>query len=148
MAGDKSLKESAKDNPSALGDPVSLKAESSDRSPTEKERPNQSSHNTSLQGSQSNPTQGVKQLAPTEQDIDQGTQNPSLRPDQKHQDNKSLKEVAQQDLEGAKKGNRSMLGDPTSLKAENSERDPVEGEQEDGTGRGGGAPMKGRDSKL
>lgn len=43
MSGGKSLKESAKSNPTALGDPVSLKAEKSDTSPTEKDRPNKDS---------------------------------------------------------------------------------------------------------
>jgi hypothetical protein len=154
MAGDKSLKESAKSNPTALGDPVSLKAEKSDTSPTEQDRPNkstsaiekdepnQSAQNPALQGSR-----GVKQVTPTEQDINQSAQNPTLQPSGKH--NKSLKEVAKKDLGQAEKGNRSMIGDPVSLKAETSDRDPVTdgGEREDGTGRSGKAG-KGRDSKL
>ncbi|KIW55048.1 hypothetical protein PV05_07364 [Exophiala xenobiotica] len=40
MAGGKSLKESAQSNPTALGDPVSLKAEKSNNEPTEQDRPN------------------------------------------------------------------------------------------------------------
>ncbi|KAF7185061.1 hypothetical protein HII31_13684 [Pseudocercospora fuligena] len=38
--GYKSLKDSARDNPSQLGDPVSLKAETSKTEPTEQDRPN------------------------------------------------------------------------------------------------------------
>ncbi|KAK5051739.1 hypothetical protein LTR69_010239 [Exophiala sideris] len=96
MAG-KSLKESAKSNPTALGDPVSLKAEKSDTSPTEKDRPN------------------------------------------KDNDKKSLKEIANEDLNEAKKGNRSMLGDP----AETSDKDPTKGDD-----MGSITDRKGRDSKL
>ncbi|KAI1609558.1 hypothetical protein EDD36DRAFT_74856 [Exophiala viscosa] len=47
MAG-KSLKDSAKSNPTALGDPVSLKAEKSDTSPTDKDRPNKDNDKKSL----------------------------------------------------------------------------------------------------
>ncbi|KAJ9616400.1 hypothetical protein H2200_000118 [Cladophialophora chaetospira] len=139
MAKDKSLSDAAKENPTALGDPVSLKAEKSESSPTENDRPNQSSKHPALQGHQ----QGIKQLAPTEQDIDSSTESQSG-----DKEKKSLKEVAEEDLKGAKEGNRSMIGDPTSLKAETSDGDPVTGEEEDGTGRGGGAPTKARDSKL
>ncbi|EXJ61938.1 hypothetical protein A1O7_02369 [Cladophialophora yegresii CBS 114405] len=156
MAGGKTLKESAASNPTALGDPVSLKAEKSDTSPTEQDRPNkspeakieqdkpnQSAQNPALQGG----VNGVKQLAPTEQDINQSTQNPTLQPSGKH--SASLKELAQKDLGQAEKGNRSMIGDPVSLKAETSDTDPVKdgAEEEDGTGRGG-KTGKGRDSKL
>lgn len=42
MLPQKSLKDTAKDNPSQLGDPVSLKAETSNTEPTEKDRPNKS----------------------------------------------------------------------------------------------------------
>ena len=147
MAGHKSLKDTAKDNPTALGDPVSLKAETSNTSPTEKDRPNKAS---GARIEQDSPSQGVKDLAPTEQDIDkdQSDQNPVLNPSDKH--NKSLKELAEQNLQGAKKGNRSMLGDPISLKAETSDRDPVKGGEEDGTGRSGATPTKGKgwESKL
>ena len=38
----KSLKELAEDNPTQLGDPVSLKAETSDHQPTEEDMPNKS----------------------------------------------------------------------------------------------------------
>jgi hypothetical protein len=131
MAGDKSLKESAKSNPTALGDPVSLKAEKSDTSPTEQDRPNKS-------------TRGIESDKPNQ---NQSAQNPTLQPSGKH--NESLKEVAKKNLGQAEKGNRSMIGDPVSLKAETSDRDPVTdgGEREDGTGRSGKVG-KGRDSKL
>jgi hypothetical protein len=131
MAGAKSLKESAKSNPTALGDPVSLKAEKSDTSPTEQDRPNKS-------------TGGIEKDKPNQ---NHSAQNPTLQPSGKH--NESLKEVAKKDLGQAEKGNRSMIGDPVSLKAETSDRDPVTdgGEREDGTGRSGKVG-KGRDSKL
>ena len=148
MAGEKSLKDSAKDNPTAMGDPVSLKAEKSDNEPTEHDRPNKDAR-PSQQGSQrSNPAQGVKDLAPTEQDINEGGQNIKLQPSDKH--NKSLKELAKNDINEAEKGNKSMIGDPVSLKAETSEKDPVKDDKgkEDGTGRSGATATKGRDSKL
>ncbi|EXJ53657.1 uncharacterized protein A1O5_13109 [Cladophialophora psammophila CBS 110553] len=114
MGGSKPLKESAlKSNPTALGDPVSLKAEKSETSPVQE---------------------------------DKGASNPCRRP------NKTLKERAEQDLSEAKKGNRSMLGDPVSLKAEKTESDPASDseENEDGTGRStsGGRKARDRDSKL
>ena len=159
MANDKSLSESAKSNPTALGDPVSLKAEKSDASPTEKDRPNQPPQQPALRGHQ----QGIKQLAPapTEDDVDGSTQprmasvaqpkdqsTEDAKAESNDKDKKSIKELAQQDLKSAKEGNKSMLGDPTSLKAETSERDPVKGGEEDGTGRSGATPGKGRDTKL
>ncbi|KAK6006696.1 hypothetical protein QM012_005704 [Aureobasidium pullulans] len=55
----KSLKDTAKDNPSQLGDPVSLKAETSNTEPTEKGRPNKSGdgHKSLKDLAQKNPTQ-------------------------------------------------------------------------------------------
>ena len=138
MAKDKSLSDAVKANPTALGDPISL-AETSDSSPTENDRLIQSPQHPALQGFQ----HGIKQLTLTEQDAESSTQS---QPGDTQ--NKSLKELAETALEGAEKGNRSMLGDPTSLKAETSEKDPVEGEEEDGTGRSGPTPTKGRGSKL
>ncbi|KAG9517263.1 hypothetical protein KCU99_g7722, partial [Aureobasidium melanogenum] len=57
--GYKSLKDTAKDNPSQLGDPVSLKAETSNTEPTEKDRPNKSGdgHKSLKDLAQENPTQ-------------------------------------------------------------------------------------------
>jgi len=101
------LEEAAKRNPTALGDPVSLKAETEDSAPTQHDRPSKGN------GSNQNKGQG------------------------------SLKEVAERDLNEAKKGNRSMLGDPVSLKAETSDRDPVEEE-----GMGSVTGNMGRDSKI
>ncbi|KAJ9504138.1 hypothetical protein LTR99_005932 [Exophiala xenobiotica] len=113
MAGGKSLKESAQSNPTALGDPVSLKAEKSNNEPTEQDRPNKAGK------------------ANSESDSDK----------------KSLKDIAQQDLSEAKKGNRSMLGDPVSLKAETSDKDPVKGSDR-GDQMGNITDRKDRDSKL
>ncbi|OQV09835.1 hypothetical protein CLAIMM_13917 [Cladophialophora immunda] len=119
MAGQKRLNDAAiASNPSALGDPVSLKAEQSDTSPTEQEK---------------------------------GAQSQALQSHQQEKtDKKSLKECAEQDLNEAKKGNRSLLGDPVSLKAEKSENDPARDadENEDGTGRSGVRKGRGRYSKL
>ncbi|KAG9564432.1 patatin-domain-containing protein, partial [Aureobasidium melanogenum] len=59
IMGYKSLKDTAKDNPSQLGDPVSLKAETSNTEPTEKDRPNKSGdgHKSLKDLAQENPTQ-------------------------------------------------------------------------------------------
>lgn len=125
----KLLSESDKSNPTALGDPVSLKAETSDTDPTEK---SQSTSRANLDTIAPSPTEG------------------DLSKSQSHNDNqdtsktkKSLKETAEQDLKGAGKGNRSMLGDPVSLKAETTEKDPIEDD-----GRGLVTDNKKRDSKL
>ncbi|KAI4761792.1 hypothetical protein E4T52_05984 [Aureobasidium sp. EXF-3400] len=58
----KSLKDTAKDNPTQLGDPVSLKAETSSTEPTEKDRPNKSGsggdgHKSLKELAKENPTQ-------------------------------------------------------------------------------------------
>ncbi|EHY60372.1 hypothetical protein HRR83_000132 [Exophiala dermatitidis] len=114
------LKEAAKSNPTALGDPVSLKAEISNSSPTKGDRPGET----------------------TGSDKNQNKQNQTQNSSEK----KSLKDVAEQDLDQAKKGNRnrSMLGDPVSLKAEKSDgEDPVKDDE-----MGGVTGNKGRDSKL
>ncbi|EXJ90737.1 hypothetical protein A1O1_03841 [Capronia coronata CBS 617.96] len=109
MANDKkSLTSAAKSNPTALGDPVSLKAEQSDTSPTQDDQPNKKETR-----------------------------------DQNDSGKKSLKDVANEDLNEAKKGNRSMLGDPVSLKAETTDEDPVEDDK-----MGNITGNKGRDSKL
>lgn len=58
----KTLSEMIKSNPTALGDPVSLKAETSDTSPTENDRPNQNTTNsktaTSMQNIAPSPIEG------------------------------------------------------------------------------------------
>lgn len=119
----KSLSENAKANPTALGDPVSLKAETSDTEPTQK---SQTKSPTDLDTIAPSPTEGD-----LSNDSGQGSSK------------KSLKDIANQDLAEAKKGNRSMLGDPVSLKAETTEKDPVEND-----GRGQITDNKKRDSKL
>ena len=48
----KSLKEVAQSNPSQIGDPVSLKAETSDTQPTEQDKPNKAPNKTSERGSE------------------------------------------------------------------------------------------------
>jgi hypothetical protein len=119
----KSLSESAKSNPTALGDPVSLKAETSDNEPTKK---SQTKSRTNLDTIAPSPTEG---------DLSSDDDQDSSK--------KSLKDIAKDDLNEAKKGNRSMLGDPVSLKAETTEKDPIEDD-----GRGQITGNKKRDSKL
>ena len=123
MTGHKTLKELAKSNPTMLGDPVSLKAETSDTSPTENDRPNAKDTLSSKSQEHSSPVQDLKQLAPTEQDVDQNSQHVTLQPDAKQ--NKTLKDIAKDNMNEAQKGNKTMLGDPVSLKAETSDKDPV-----------------------
>ncbi|KAI5253699.1 hypothetical protein E4T42_02686 [Aureobasidium subglaciale] len=55
----KSLKDTAKDNPTQLGDHVSLKAETSNTEPTENDRPNKSGagHKSLKDLAKENPTQ-------------------------------------------------------------------------------------------
>src|SRR5690349_12003575 len=107
----KSPSKSAKSDLTGLGDPVSLKVENIDNPPTEKNRPNES-----RSSSRANP----KAIAPspTECDLSKSQDQDSSK--------KSLKDLAKQDLNEAKKGNRSMLGDPVSLKAEKSDKNPIE----------------------
>ncbi|RVX72747.1 hypothetical protein B0A52_04146 [Exophiala mesophila] len=128
MAHEKTLAESVKSNPTALGDPVSLKAEASDTSPTESDRPSQKT----ARGKTASSLQNIAP-SPTEEDL--SDRNAGAKP--------SLKETAQRDLQQAKEGNRSMLGDPVSLKAEKSSKDPVGDD-----GMGGVTGNKSRDSKL
>lgn len=131
----KTLSEMVKSNPTALGDPVSLKAETSDTSPTENDRPNQTKPNKP----NSKTASSMQNIAPspTEEDLagKDTVANTKSKP--------SLKETAQRDLQQAEKGNRSMLGDPVSLKAETSHKDPVGDD-----GMGGVTGNKSRDSKL
>jgi hypothetical protein len=124
----KSLSESAKSNPTALGDPVSLKAETSDTTPTEKDRPNESlsSSRTKLDAIAPSPTEG---------DLPKSHDQDSSK--------KSLKDLARQDLDEARKGNRSLLGDPVGLKAEKVEKDPIKDD-----GFGGLTDNKKSDSKI
>lgn len=95
-----SLKETASKNPSQIGDPVSLKAETSSTTPTEGE-----------EGSKTQPQSSAQAAAPSQPG----------KPGQpaKETGKKSLKEMAE--------SNPTMLGDPVSLKAEKSDgKDPVD----------------------
>ncbi|KAL9057918.1 MAG: hypothetical protein Q9162_002045 [Coniocarpon cinnabarinum] len=83
------LADAAKRNPSALGDPVSLKNESSDSSPTEHDKPNQGPSSSNNSGSQ--------------------------------KDHETLSQKALK--------NPTALGDPVSLKAEQSTLIPKEEER-------------------
>ncbi|KAL2435167.1 hypothetical protein ABEF95_014168 [Exophiala dermatitidis] len=126
------LKEAAKSNPTALGDPVSLKAETSNSSPTKGDRPGE--------------TTGSVKTKQDQTQIQTHNQNQTHNQSQNHSDSekKGLKDVAEQNLTQAKKGNRSMLGDPVSLKAEKSDgEDPVKDDE-----MGGLTGNKVRDSKL
>ncbi|KAK6443230.1 hypothetical protein LTR95_000054 [Oleoguttula sp. CCFEE 5521] len=76
-----SLKQVAQTNPTQIGDPVSLKAETANSKPTPDDT-------------------GAK----------------------KSDDDKSLKEIAEEKLE---RGNPTMLGDPVSLKAETANSEPT-----------------------
>ena len=125
MPAEKSLKRTAEDklksNPSALGDPVSLKSETSDRNPTEDESGCNSNSTSPSDDKTSN-------LKASEHDLDQ-------KPDKSKQ---SLKELAE--------SNATMLGDPVSLKAETSDSEPTENDR--GALRDGEAEKKRRESKL
>lgn len=108
-------------NPSQLGDPISLKAEASDNIP----KPDEA-------GSQSSPS-------------------PPSRPDRSGQGGReTLREKAAKKLHGPD-ANPSQLGDPISLKAEQSSNVPTPGEE--GAHPGGRDQqqqkgVKGRPSKL
>ena len=101
----------AKQNPSAIEDPVSLKSETSDKNPTYEE-----DGASERQSQRSSDPNHVTNLAPTEGDIEQ-KQGASGK------EAKSLKQRAE---EGLNKGNATMLGDPVSLKAETSDTEPTE----------------------
>ncbi|KAH8775466.1 hypothetical protein F5883DRAFT_518876 [Diaporthe sp. PMI_573] len=106
-------------NPSQLGDPISLKAETSDNIP----KPDEA-------GSQSSPT-------PPSRSVSSGRAG-----------GEKLREKAARKLHGPD-ANPSLLGDPISLKAEQSSNVPTPGE--DGAHSGGREQqkgVKGRPSKL
>ncbi|KAF2207485.1 hypothetical protein CERZMDRAFT_102382 [Cercospora zeae-maydis SCOH1-5] len=137
MSPQKSLKDVAKQNPTQIGDPVSLKAETSDTEPTDQDRgarADKGKHSSSAA------------LSPTEGDLDGGKNGPQLKnqdlagtggkklnvssapaPTEGDMDSneggKSLKDIAQQKIN---KGNPSQLGDPVSLKAETSNTEPTD----------------------
>ncbi|EXF82943.1 hypothetical protein CFIO01_01313 [Colletotrichum fioriniae PJ7] len=99
-------------NPSQLGDPVSLKAEVSKLSPTEGDL-----------GAASSPKQQQQQQQPKGSGSPAGAKNSDGSPVQDY-DKRRLKDVAKEDLES---GNPSQLGDPVSLKAEVTKKDPAPG---------------------
>ncbi|KXH26229.1 hypothetical protein CSIM01_03607 [Colletotrichum simmondsii] len=98
-------------NPSQLGDPVSLKAEVSKLSPTEGDL-GAAADSKPPSGSQSKGSGGPA-----------GAKNSDGSPVQDY-DKRRLKDVAKEDLES---GNPSQLGDPVSLKAEVTKKDPAPG---------------------
>ena len=126
MAPNSPLKDKAttalKHNPSALGDPISIKSETT---PSEHD----------LQGSGSPDTQTTPKDNEKKQEQQQAPKD-----SQRKGDGKSLKEVAEA-------ANPSMLGDPVSLKAETSETEVTEGDR--GALRDGEKTKEGKgDSKL
>ena len=102
-------------NPSQLGDPISLKAESSSTIPTDEQSGSSSSNRPPSEDKETSATDGGK---------------PGGKEDANNNDNgnkdETLREKAVKDLHGDS-GNPSMLGDPTSLKAETSDTVPTEG---------------------
>ncbi|KXH67197.1 hypothetical protein CSAL01_06548 [Colletotrichum salicis] len=100
-------------NPSQLGDPVSLKAEVSKLSPTEEDLGAASSTPNNTQQAKGNNGGGAAG----------GAKNSDGSPVQDY-DKRRLKDVAKEKLES---GNPSQLGDPVSLKAEVTEKDPAPG---------------------
>ncbi|KAK1724201.1 uncharacterized protein BDZ83DRAFT_360417 [Colletotrichum acutatum] len=99
-------------NPSQLGDPVSLKAEVSKLSPTEGDL-----------GAAADSKSKSSSTAGTQSDGPAGAKNSDGSPVQDY-DKRRLKDVAREDLES---GNPSQLGDPVSLKAEVTKKDPAPG---------------------
>lgn len=122
----KSLKDLANDklktNPSALGDPVSLKAEKSDTEPTDEDRPGKSSDDKKKVRRLflSHPLSLWHTLQTKEMDC-----SPSFT-----EQLQSLKELAQEKLDN---GNASQLGDPVSLKAETADSHPTDQDAGAGT---------------
>lgn len=95
-----SAKDSLKNNPSALGDPVSLKAETADSSPTENDRG--AANDKSSLGAGAGAGGNKKSDGHTENDGSLGA---------------------------AAMKNPSLLGDPVSLKAEKSQSEPTEADR-------------------
>ncbi|KAK1658474.1 hypothetical protein BDP55DRAFT_734093 [Colletotrichum godetiae] len=100
-------------NPSQLGDPVSLKAEVSKLSPTEEDLGAAADSKTPPSSSSKQQSGGAAG----------GAKNSDGSPVQDY-DKRRLKDVAKENLES---GNPSQLGDPVSLKAEVTEKDPAPG---------------------
>ena len=107
MAPHKTLKQKAEEklasrNATQLGDPISLKAETSDNIPTPEEA--------GAKGSHEDPNQPLSDA------------KPESKPPPKDSKHKTLKEIAQET-------NPTMLGDPISLKAETSDTEPTENDR-------------------
>jgi hypothetical protein len=115
-----------KHNPSQLGDPVSLKAETSNTSPTSQDP-----------GASSSPSSSLKKYigniapAPTE-----SYANEKGRGDGERGGHKTLRQRAMQKLEE----NPSQLGDPASLKAETAGSEPTNNDRGP-AGRAGNAKL-------
>ncbi len=101
----KSLKQSASENRSLLGDPTSLKAEQSDTQPRGENDDDLPSSARPIPDSSESQKQGPSGT---------GTQ-------QKSKQHKTLKEAAME--------NPTMLGDPVSLKAETADSHPTENDR-------------------
>ncbi|TQN64359.1 hypothetical protein CSHISOI_11063 [Colletotrichum shisoi] len=108
------------DNPSQLGDPVSLKAEVSNLSPTEDDLGAASSSSSSSSSTTKKPpsssSSSSKQGAGGAAGARNSDGSPVAGPEKKR-----LKQVAEENVEA---GNPTQLGDPVSLKAETSETEP------------------------
>lgn len=111
----KTLRETAletnKTNPSQLGDPVSLKAETSSTSPTHQDRG---------ASSPASPTNHIKKIAPSPPEGDTDGQGVKVGDGQK-----TLRQRAMDKLQE----NPSQLGDPISLKAETADLEPTENDR-------------------
>jgi len=107
----KSLKQSAEENRSRLGDPTSLKAETSSTEPTENDRGalNDSDSSREKKG------QSTRPVPDSSESLKQGPTGTGMQ--QKGKKHKTLKEAAQE--------NPTMLGDPVSLKAETADSEPT-----------------------
>ncbi|KAL3423632.1 hypothetical protein PVAG01_05379 [Phlyctema vagabunda] len=112
----KTLRETAlqtnKTNPSQLGDPVSLKAETADSEPTNQDRGASSSSSSSLKDE-------IKKVAPAPTEGD--TDGRGISAGANGGGHKTLRQRAMQKLDE----NPSQLGDPVSLKAETSNSEPT-----------------------
>ncbi|TVY65571.1 hypothetical protein LSUE1_G010091 [Lachnellula suecica] len=134
----KTLRETAlqtnKTNPSQLGDPISLKAEDSNTSPT---TPPKNSPTKDIQTHAPAPTEGDSSKGPSLSKSNQ-------KPGQGLKDTKEIKNIAPSPTEGdeSKGGktlrqkamqkleeNPSQLGDPVSLKAETADSEPTENDR-------------------
>lgn len=145
-------------NPSQLGDPISLKAETSDTIPKPEEG---GAHHGSASGKDGSPY--APPLAPPpSHDVNWDSNNPEkqreLENKKKLENNKAgstdggkgeggetLREKAAKKVKGPD-ANPSQLGDPVSLKNEISEKAPTP--TEEGASPSGGGNKKGRESKL